>query len=181
MKFLDVPIAGARLIEPRVFGDDRGFFMETWNAATFAQGGLDLTFVQDNHSLSSAGVLRGMHFQVGRPQGKLVRVVAGAAYDVIVDLRRESPTFGRWYGVELSAANRRMLWAPPGMAHGFVSLQDGTQFLYKCTDFYAPELERSLLWNDPEVGIDWPVVGAGDRVLSQKDMDGLPLAQCETY
>lgn len=156
MRFLDVPIDGAKLIEPKVFGDDRGFFMETWNAATFAQGGLDLTFVQDNHSLSSAGVLRGMHFQVGRPQGKLVRVVAGAAYDVIVDLRQKSPTFGRWYGVELTASNRRMLWAPPGMAHGFVSLEDGTQFVYKCTDFYAPELERSLLWNDPEVGIDWP-------------------------
>lgn len=181
MKFLDVPIAGAKLIEPRVFGDDRGFFMETWNAAAFAQGGLDLAFVQDNHSLSSAGVLRGMHFQIGRPQGKLVRVVAGAAYDVIVDLRRESQTFGRWYGIELSAANRRMLWAPPGMAHGFVSLQDGTQLLYKCTDFYAPDLERSLLWNDSEVGVDWPLAGLGDPVLSQKDMDGLPLGLCETY
>lgn len=180
MKFLDVPIVGAKLIEPRVFGDDRGFFMETWNAATFAAGGLDFAFVQDNHSMSAAGVLRGMHFQVGRPQGKLVRVVAGAAYDVIVDLRRDSPTLGHWYGVELSAANRRMLWAPPGMAHGFLSLQDGTQFLYKCTDFYAPELERSLLWNDPKVGIDWPLGEFGRPLLSQKDIDGLPLARCET-
>lgn len=182
MSFLDVSIDGAKLIEPRVFGDDRGFFMETWNAATFAAAGLDLSFVQDNHSMSAAGVLRGMHFQVGRPQGKLVRVVAGAAYDVIVDLRRSSPTFGQWYGVELSAENRRMLWAPPGMAHGFVSLQDGTQFVYKCTEFYAPELERSLLWNDPEVGIEWPPFpGTGMPTLSQKDMGGLPLARCETY
>jgi dTDP-4-dehydrorhamnose 3,5-epimerase len=123
-----------------------------------------------------------MHFQVGRPQGKLVRVVAGAAYDVIVDLRRSSPTFKQWYGVELSAENRRILWAPPGVAHGFVSLQEGTQFVYKCTEFYAPELERSLLWNDPEVGIEWPSFpGTGKPTLSQKDMDGLPLAQCETY
>lgn len=182
MNFLDVSIDGAKLIEPRVFSDDRGFFMETWNAATFAAAELDLSFVQDNHSMSAAGVLRGMHFQVGRPQGKLVRVVAGAAYDVIVDLRRSSSTFGQWYGVELSAENRRMLWAPPGMAHGFVSLQEGTQFVYKCTEFYAPELERSLLWNDPEVGIEWPSFpGSGTPTLSQKDMGGLPLAQCETY
>lgn len=180
MNFIDTPIDGVKLIEPRVFGDERGFFMESWNAATFAQAGLDQSFVQDNHSSSAAGVLRGMHFQVERPQGKLVRVVAGAAFDVVVDLRRGSPTFGRWYGAELSARNRRMLWAPPGMAHGFVSLEDGTEFLYKCTDFYAPQLERSLLWNDPEVGIEWPLGGLSPQ-LSAKDCAGQPLSQCEVY
>lgn len=180
MNFLDTPIVGVKLIEPRVFGDDRGFFMESWNAATFAEAGLDLSFVQDNHSSSAAGVLRGMHFQVERPQGKLVRVVAGAAFDVVVDLRKGSPSFGRWFGAELSAQNRRMLWAPPGMAHGFLSLQDGTQFLYKCTDFYAPQLERSLLWNDPDVGIEWPLHGVTPQ-LSAKDLDGVPLPQCEVY
>jgi dTDP-4-dehydrorhamnose 3,5-epimerase len=166
MNFVDTPIAGVKLIEPKVFGDDRGFFLESWNASTFAEAGLDLTFVQDNHSASAAGVLRGMHFQVERPQGKLVRVVAGAAFDVVVDLRK--------------AQNRRMLWAPPGMAHGFLSLQDGTQFLYKCTDFYAPALERSLLWNDPAVGIEWPL-GDVTPQLSAKDVAGVPLAQCEVY
>lgn len=180
MKFLDTPLAGVKLLEPRLFGDERGFFMESWNAATFSEAGLDFSFVQDNHSSSAAGVLRGMHFQVERPQGKLVRVVAGAAFDVVADLRRSSPTFGRWYGVELSARNRRMLWAPPGMAHGFLSLQDDTQFLYKCTDFYAPQLERSLLWNDPQVGIEWPL-GGGTPQLSAKDAAGVLLSQCEVY
>lgn len=180
MNFIDTPIDGVKLIEPRLFGDERGFFMESWNAATFAEAGLEQSFVQDNHSSSAAGVLRGMHFQVERPQGKLVRVVAGAAFDVVVDLRRNSPTFGRWYGAELSARNRRMLWAPPGMAHGFVSLEDGTEFLYKCTDFYAPRLERSLLWNDTEVGIEWPLNGKAPQ-LSAKDSVGVPLAQCEVY
>ena len=180
MNFVDTPIAGVKLIEPKVFGDDRGFFLESWNASTFAEAGLDLTFVQDNHSASAAGVLRGMHFQVERPQGKLVRVVAGAAFDVVVDLRKDSPTFGQWFGAELSAQNRRMLWAPPGMAHGFLSLQDGTQFLYKCTDFYAPALERSLLWDDPAVGIEWPL-GEVTPQLSAKDVAGIPLAQCEVY
>lgn len=180
MNFIDTPISGVKLLEPRLFGDDRGFFMESWNAATFAEAGLALSFVQDNHSSSAAGVLRGMHFQVQRPQGKLVRVVVGAAFDVVVDMRRSSPTFGRWFGAELSADNRRMLWAPPGMAHGFLSLQDNTQFLYKCTDFYAPELERSLLWNDPEVGIQWPLDGRTPQ-LSAKDAAGIPLSHCEVY
>lgn len=180
MKFTATQIPGVMLLEPRVYGDDRGFFMESWNAATFAEAGLDLTFVQDNHSSSAAGVLRGMHFQIGRPQGKLVRVVAGAAYDVVVDLRRSSPTFGQWFGAELSARNRRILWAPPGMAHGFLSLQNGTEFLYKCTDFYSPDLERSLLWNDPDVGIEWPLDGAAPQ-LSAKDVAGVPLVQCESY
>jgi len=180
MNFIDTPIEGVKLIEPRLFGDERGFFMESWNAATFAAAGLDLSFVQDNHSSSAAGVLRGMHFQVDRPQGKLVRVVAGAAFDVVVDLRRTSTTFGRWFGAEISAQNRRMLWAPPGMAHGFLSLQDGTQFLYKCTEFYAPQLERSLAWNDPEVGIEWPL-GSMIPQLSAKDLAGVPLSQCDVY
>lgn len=181
MKILDTPLADVKVLEPKVFGDERGFFMETWNASTFAAQGLDLTFVQDNHSLSAKGVLRGMHFQVLRPQGKLVRVVAGAAFDVVVDIRRDSPTFGQWHGVELSAQNRRMLWAPPGMAHGFLSLEEGTQFLYKCTEFYLPEYERSLLWNDPDVGIDWPLQGMGAPQLSAKDIDGKLLDQIETY
>lgn len=178
MNFINTALDGVKIIEPKVFGDERGFFMETWNARAFADAGLDLAFVQDNHSSSVRGVLRGMHYQVQRPQGKLVRVVAGAAYDVVVDIRRSSVTFGQWVGVKLSAENHRLLWAPPGMAHGFLSLQDGTQFLYKCTDVYAPVLERSLLWNDPAVGIAWPLDDV-EPLLSAKDVAGLPLAEAE--
>ena len=164
-----------------VFGvDDRGFFMETWNARTFADLGLNLEFVQDNHSRSSRGVLRGLHYQLEQAQGKLVRVTAGAVYDVAVDLRRSSPTFAKWVGVELSAENKRMLWVPPGFAHGFLTLEDGTEFLYKCTNLYAPEHERSLLWNDPALGIDWPLAGTLPS-LSAKDGAGTPLAQTECF
>lgn len=179
MNVIETAIEGALILEPRVFGDDRGFFMETWNARGFAAAGLDLQFVQDNHSRSSRGVLRGMHYQAPGPQGKLVRVTAGAVYDVAVDMRRSSPTFGKWFGVELSAANKRMFWVPEGLAHGFLCLEDGTDFLYKCTALYEPANEHSLLWNDPEVGIEWPL---GDIVpqLSAKDQAGLPFAQAAT-
>ena len=180
MKFIETAIPDLLIVEPRVFGDDRGFFMESWNAAAFREAGLDLGFVQDNHSRSAKGVLRGLHFQNPNPQGKLVRVTAGRAWDVAVDLRRGSPTCGRWQGVELSAANKRMFWVPPGFAHGFVALEDGTDFLYKCTAAYEPANERSLLWNDPAVGIEWPLEGMEPQ-LSAKDKVGLPLAAIELF
>ena len=180
MQLIATDISGAVVIEPVVHGDDRGFFMESWNAETFARAGLDLEFVQDNHSCSSKGVLRGLHYQLGRAQGKLLRVVRGAIYDVLVDLRRSSPTFGKWIGVELSAANRLMLWAPPGMAHGFLSLKDGTELLYKCTEFYRPETERCLLWNDPSVGIKWPIENMRP-LLSPKDRLGERFSQASCY
>ncbi len=180
MNVVETRIPGVLILEPRVFGDERGFFMESWNARTFAQAGLDLTFVQDNHSRSARGVLRGLHYQSPGPQGKLVRVAAGAVFDVAVDLRRSSPAFGQWVGVELSAANKRMFYLPEGIAHGFLSLEDGTDFLYKCTSFYAPEHEQSLLWNDPAIGIDWPLDGLEPR-LSAKDAAGVPLAQALTF
>lgn len=180
MKITETSLPGVMLIEPRVFGDDRGFFLESWNARAFADGGLDLQFVQDNHSKSAHGVLRGLHYQNPDPQGKLVRVVAGAVYDVAVDIRRSSPRFGRWFGVELSAENKRMLWVPPGFAHGFLSLADGTEFLYKCTSFYQPANEHSLLWNDPAIGIDWPLDGIALQ-LSGKDAAAKPLASAEVF
>jgi dTDP-4-dehydrorhamnose 3,5-epimerase len=168
------------LIEPRVFGDTRGFFLESYNRRAFAQAtGLDVEFVQDNHSRSAKNVLRGLHYQVRQVQGKLIRVVAGEIWDVAVDLRRGSPSFGRWVGVTLDAASHRMLWVPPGFAHGFVSRADGTEVLYKVTDFYAPEHEHSLLWNDPALGIAWPL--DGEPQLADKDRRGLPLAQAETF
>jgi len=169
MKVVDTALPEVKLIEPAVFGDDRGFFMESWNAAAFARAGLDLGFVQDNHSRSARGVLRGLHYQLRQPQGKLVRVVRGAVFDVAVDIRRSSPNFGRWVGVTLSEVNKRMLWVPPGFAHGFLSLEDGTEFLYKCTDFYAPDDEHSLLWSDPALAIDWPLDEIGTPQLSGKD------------
>lgn len=180
MNILDTGLSGVKLIEPRVFGDERGFFLESWNARGFAEAGIDSDFVQDNHSRSSAGVLRGLHYQLVRPQGKLVRVTSGRAFDVAVDIRRSSPSFGQWVGFELSAANKRMLWVPPGFAHGFLALEDGTDFLYKCTDFYAPEHDRSILWSDPAIGIEWPPAGA-DPSLSAKDEAAPLLADAETY
>ena len=180
MKVEPLAIEGPLLIEPRIFGDERGFFLESWNAAAFAAAGLPASFVQDNHSRSSRGVLRGIHFQDPHAQGKLVRVVAGAVFDVVVDLRRSSPGFGRWAGAELSAANKRMLWVPPGFGHGFLTLEDGTDFLYKCTDSYHPEYEHSLAWDDPTGGIDWPL---GDIVpqLAAKDRQGRALADIRGY
>ena len=173
MKILPCAIADVLLIEPRVFGDERGFFYESFNQRDFHQAtGLDLQFVQDNHSKSARGVLRGLHYQMRQPQGKLVRVVAGEVFDVAVDIRRDSPTFGKWVGQLLSGANKRQLWVPPGLAHGFVVLSDSAEFLYKTTDYYAPEHERCIAWNDPTLGIQWPELN-GSLQLSAKDAAGM--------
>ena len=180
MKIHPTALAEVKLIEPRVFGDDRGFFLESWNARAFAEAGLDLAFVQDNHSRSAKGVLRGLHYQIVEPQGKLVRVTAGAVFDVAVDLRRSSPAFGRWTGHVLSDANKHMLWVPPGFAHGFLVLSDSADFLYKCTSFYAPAHERSLAWDDPAIGIEWPLDGTAPT-LSGKDAAAPKLAEAEVF
>jgi dTDP-4-dehydrorhamnose 3,5-epimerase len=180
VKVEPTPIAGVLLLEPKVFGDARGFFFESYNRGTFRQAtGVDVDFVQDNHSGSSRNVLRGLHYQVRRPQGKLVRVAAGEIWDVAVDLRRGSPSFGRWTAAVLDARSRRMLWIPPGFAHGFLVLSEYAEVLYKATDFYAPEHERTLLWNDPALAIGWPL--AGEPVLADKDRRGVPLAGAETF
>ena len=179
MKVSATDLAGVKLIEPKVFGDDRGFFMESWNARAFAQAGIDATFVQDNHSRSRKGVLRGLHYQIEHAQGKLVRCVAGEVFDVVVDLRRSSPTFGRSIGLTLSAHNRRMLWVPPGFAHGFLALSDLVDFLYKTTDYWHPEHERTLLWNDAALGIAWPLSAA--PVLAPKDAAGTPLSAADVF
>ena len=180
MNIIETALPGVLIIEPRVFGDARGFFMETWNAGAFAAAGLDLAFVQDNHSRSQKGVLRGLHFQIPGPQGKLVRVTSGAVFDVAVDLRASSPTFGRWTGVELSSDNKRMFWVPEGFAHGFLTLEDNTDFLYKCTAPYAPHSEHTLAWDDPAVGIDWPDLGMAP-IISDKDTRGASLADAEVF
>lgn len=182
MQLIRTEIPDVCIIEPRVFGDTRGFFMETWNRKTFAALGLDLDFVQDNHSRSQRGVLRGLHYQVRQTQGKLVRAAMGAVFDVAVDLRRASPTFGRWVGAILSEENQRMLWIPPGFAHGFLTLSESADFLYKATDYYAPEHERSLLWNDPALGIDWPLaeLDAAPQ-LAAKDIAGVLLKDAEVF
>jgi dTDP-4-dehydrorhamnose 3,5-epimerase len=179
MNLIQTSVQGVCIIEPRVFGDERGFFMESWNRRSFAALGLDLDFVQDNHSRSQQGVLRGLHYQIKQPQGKLVRVVSGEVFDVAVDLRKSSPTFGHWTGVLLSAENKRMFWVPPGCAHGFLTLSASADFLYKATDYYAPEHERSLLWNDPDLAIDWPL--ATPPLLAAKDAAGIPLRDAEVY
>ena len=179
MKVSATELDGVKLIEPRVFGDERGFFMESWNARAFAAAGLDAAFVQDNHSRSRKGVLRGLHYQIERAQGKLVRCVAGEVFDVVVDLRRGSSTFGRALGLALSSENRRMLWVPPGFAHGFLVVSEFADFLYKTTDYWYPEHERTLLWSDPALGIDWPL--AGEPVLTAKDAAGTPLAAASLY
>jgi len=173
---IETPIKDVLIIEPKVFGDDRGFFLESWNDATFKELGLDWTFVQDNHSRSAKGVLRGLHYQNPNPQGKLVRVVAGSVFDVAVDIRKGSPTFGQWTGVHLNAANKRMFWVGPGLAHGFLSLEDNTDFLYKCTSIYSPKDEQALMWNDPQVGIEWPLDGI-EPTLSAKDQVAQTLDQ----
>lgn len=180
MNVITCDIDGPLILEPKVFGDERGFFMESWNATSFAEIGLDATFVQDNHSRSQKGVLRGMHFQNPAPQGKLVRVVRGAVFDAIVDLRRSSPTFGQWTGVTLSAENKRMFWVPEGFAHGFLTLEDDTDFLYKCTSAYLPQNEHSLAWDDPEVGIEWPLQGIEPK-LSNKDAAAAPLSRVMAF
>jgi len=175
MQVATTAIEGVLLLSPKVFGDSRGFFFESFNARVFAEAtGLQLNFVQDNHSRSARMVLRGMHFQVNRPQGKLVRVVRGEVFDVAVDIRRDSPTYGRWVGERLSETNQRQLWVPPGLAHGFLVLSESADFLYKTTDYYDPTSERCLAWNDPTVGIDWPLDGQ-TPALSGKDQAGLAL------
>ncbi|KEO88629.1 dTDP-4-dehydrorhamnose 3,5-epimerase [Erythrobacter longus] len=180
MNIIETAINGVLIIEPRVFGDERGFFMETWNEIAFQDAGIDTAFVQDNHSRSQKGVLRGLHFQNPGPQGKLVRVTNGAVFDVAVDLRESSSTFGKWVGVELSAENKRMFWVPEGFAHGFLTLSDDTDFLYKCTAPYAPQSEHTLAWDDPAVGIDWPVQNL-DPIISAKDAKGLALADVKVF
>lgn len=180
MNVITCDIDGPLVLEPKVFGDERGFFLESWNATSFAEIGLNVNFVQDNHSRSQKGVLRGMHFQNPAPQGKLVRVVSGAVFDAIVDLRRSSPTFGQWTGVTLSAENKRMFWVPEGFAHGFLTLEDNTDFLYKCTSAYLPQNEHSLAWDDPEVGIEWPLEGV-ELKLSAKDAAGVPLSRIQAF
>ncbi|MDO9405036.1 MAG: dTDP-4-dehydrorhamnose 3,5-epimerase [Polaromonas sp.] len=176
MKVTRTAIEDVLVIEPKVFGDARGFFYESFNQKAFHDAtGLDLNFVQDNHSRSGRGVLRGLHYQVEQPQGKLVRVVRGSVFDVAVDIRRDSPTFGQWVGVELSEENQKQMWVPPGLAHGFLVTSESADFLYKTTDYYAPAHERCILWNDPAIGIDWPLDGAPK--LSAKDVLGVPLAE----
>ena len=168
------------IFEPKVFGDHRGFFFESFNQRDFEKlTGLNVQFVQDNHSRSAQGVLRGLHYQIQHPQGKLVRVTVGEVFDVSVELRRSSPTFGKWTGVTLSAANNRQLWIPPGFGHGFVVTSEYAEFLYKTTDYWYPEHERSLLWNDPALGIRWPLTG--EPKLAAKDIAGKPLAQADTF
>jgi dTDP-4-dehydrorhamnose 3,5-epimerase len=180
MNVVGTELPGVLILEPRVLGDERGFFLESHNQRVFEQAtGVRATFVQDNHSRSRKGVLRGLHYQVRQPQGKLVRVIAGEVFDVAVDLRRSSPAFGRWTGTLLSAENKRMLWIPPGFAHGFLVMSDSADFLYKTTDYYAPEHERCVIWNDPDVGIRWPL--EQDPVLAQKDRAGTRLKQADVF
>ena len=180
MKAIPTSIPEVLIIEPNVIGDNRGFFFESFNQKEFGQGtGLNVNFVQDNHSHSTRGVLRGLHYQIRQPQGKLMRVVRGAVFDVAVDIRKSSPTFGQWVGIELTEDNCRQLWTPWGFAHGFLVLSDSADFLYKATDYYAPEFERSILWNDPTIGIQWPL--DGEPKLSTKDKVALLLAQAEIF
>ena len=180
MEVIQTTIPDVLIIEPRVFGDERGFFMESFNEKTFQERtGVTAQFVQDNHSRSGKNVLRGLHYQIKQTQGKLVRVVLGEVYDVAVDIRKSSPTFGQWVGCLLSEANKRQFWVPPGFAHGFVVLSDTADFLYKTTDYYAPEYERSILWNDPQINIDWKLTG--EPVLSTKDQAGVPLEKAEVF
>ena len=181
MNVIQTALPGVLIIEPKVFGDARGFFLESWNEQVFAQAGLTMKFVQDNHSLSSQGTLRGLHYQLQHTQGKLVRVTAGEVFDVAVDMRRGSPTFGKWIGVTLSADNKRMLWVPEGFAHGFYVVSPKAEFLYKCTNFYDPGSERTLAWDDPAVGIQWPLVPGVETLLSAKDRQGKTLKDAEVF
>lgn len=180
MKAIATKFPDVLILEPKIFGDERGFFFESYNHATFREvTGVESDFVQDNHSRSAVNVLRGLHYQIQQPQGKLVRAVLGEIYDVVLDIRRGSPTFGQWEGVYLSAANKRQLWVPAGFAHGFVVVSDYAEVLYKTTDYWAPKYERSIAWNDPQLAIDWPL--SGEPILSAKDGAGVPLAEAELY
>ncbi|MBD2089490.1 dTDP-4-dehydrorhamnose 3,5-epimerase [Microcoleus sp. FACHB-1515] len=180
MNIIPTEIPDVLIIEPRVFGDDRGFFFESYNHRSFVEKtGVELAFVQDNHSRSGQNVLRGLHYQIQQPQGKLVRAVAGSIFDVAIDLRKSSPTFGQWISCVLSAENKRQLWVPPGFAHGFLVLSESAEVLYKATDYYAPQHERSLLWNDRDLAIAWPL--EAEPILSGKDQAALPFAECEVF
>ncbi|HKE94501.1 MAG TPA: dTDP-4-dehydrorhamnose 3,5-epimerase [Povalibacter sp.] len=181
MEVTPTRLAGVVLIKPRVFGDHRGYFLESWQESRFASAGITARFVQDNHSRSSQWTLRGMHYQIQQPQGKLVRVTRGAVFDVAVDMRRSSPTFGQWVGAELSDVNHHMMWVPPGFAHGFLALTDQVDFLYKCTDFYEPQFERTLRWNDPDVAIEWPLPRDVTPLLAAKDAAAAGLNEAECY
>jgi dTDP-4-dehydrorhamnose 3,5-epimerase len=181
MEFEPLAVPDVVLIRPRVFGDARGHFFESWEERKFAAAGLELRFRQDNQNLSARHVLRGIHYQLRQPQGKLVRVVTGAVFDVAVDLRRSSPTFGEWVGAELTQENHHMLWVPPGFGHGFVVLGESAHFLYKCTDFYAPEDERAIAWNDPDLKIDWRLPAGVNPVLSARDAAAKPFREAEYY
>jgi dTDP-4-dehydrorhamnose 3,5-epimerase len=181
MKFTPTKIPDVVLIEPQVFTDSRGSFMETWQAKKFAAAGIDTHFVQANHSTSNQWVLRGLHYQIQQPQGKLVRVLSGDVFDVAVDLRRSSPTFGQWVGVNLSSTNRNMLWVPPGFAHGFLALSEQVEFGYYCTDYYAPQFERSLVWNDPTLKISWPLPPQQSPVLNEKDATAPSISNIEHF
>jgi dTDP-4-dehydrorhamnose 3,5-epimerase len=181
MQIIDTALNSVKIIEPKVFGDDRGFFLESWNKQLFKDHGLPSHFVQDNHSRSSQGVLRGLHYQLKNPQGKLVRVTSGEVFDVAVDMRKSSAQFGKWMGVLLSESNKRQLWVPPGFAHGFYVVSESADFQYKCTDYYAPEHERSLMWNDATVGVEWPIIDGSEPLLAAKDAAGLPIDQCDTF
>ena len=181
MQFEPTAIADVILVKPRVFGDPRGYFFESWEERKFASGGIPARFVQDNHSRSARHVLRGLHYQLPHPQGKLVRVARGAVFDVAVDIRRSSPTFGRWVGAELSERNHHMLWVPAGLAHGYLTLSETADFLYRCTDFYVPECERAIIWNDPDIGIQWPLPAGIAPVLSAKDAVARSFKQAELF
>jgi dTDP-4-dehydrorhamnose 3,5-epimerase len=179
MNVIETSLPGVLILEPKVFGDERGFFFESYNKKALEKAGITADFVQDNHSRSVRNVLRGLHYQINQPQGKLVRVIQGEVFDVAVDIRRRSPHFGKWVGFNLSAENKRVAWIPPGFAHGFLVLSDVTEFLYKTTDYWAPEYERCISWNDPDLAIIWPL--RGDPMLSAKDKNGLTLRTAELY
>jgi dTDP-4-dehydrorhamnose 3,5-epimerase len=181
MKFISTEIPDVLLIEPQIFGDERGFFLETYQAQRFAQASISADFVQDNHSGSRQAILRGLHYQISQPQGKLVRVISGEIYDVAVDLRRSSPCFGKWVAMQLSSLNKLQVWIPPGFAHGFYVLSEWAEVIYKATDYYAPQWERTLLWNDPELAIPWPLINNQPPLLSAKDSTGLLFRQAEVY
>lgn len=181
MNIIETAIPDVKILEPKVFGDDRGFFMETFREEWFKANVADVTFVQDNHSKSSQGILRGLHYQTEQTQGKLVRVTQGEVYDVAVDMRKDSPTFGKHVGVLLSAENKRQLWVPEGFAHGFYVTTESAEFVYKCTDYYAPQFEQSVLWNDPALDIQWPLVNGKPPLLSEKDKAGLLLVNAPVF
>lgn len=181
MEVVDADLPEVKRIRPEVFGDARGFFLESWNERTFAAAGLDLRFVQDNHSRSAQGTLRGLHYQIEQTQGKLIRVAHGSVFDVVVDLRRSSPRFGRWMGLTLSDERLEMLWVPQGFAHGFIVLSESADVLYRCTDFYAPAHERTIRWDDATLGIDWPLPFAGAPILSARDREGTPFRDAECF